>query len=626
MKKILALLLACAMLLVMFAGCGNSAASTAAASEAEETAESAAPAEETAEAAETAEEAPADETAPAEEAASTAEAEEPAEEETGVIDNTEANFNNDFTAHQELLASLHTELPVTDEDVTLTYFMGVETETLNYMPDNDYTQHQVWQWINENTGVNIELTLVEKTNIADKYNLMIASGDYTDLMTTDNYTTGIETAYEDEVVEDLTDLIPEYMPNYWTIINSDQNILADVTDADMLLKVYPIKNQIANPSGKGTFIRMDWLEALDLEVPQTYDELTEVLTAFKNEYDCEEPMALFNTVNESNGLLMGGFGSIAELSTNGMGTDWSASFYQVDGEVIYGATQDGTRKFLSWLHSLYEQNLINFENMQNRDVNPFGELNATKAADGSTGYIFSNQPFGGNYSTMAADQYGDTECNWWPVQDVAEEAGATIPFYEENSLVDTTGASSISISTQCEDIEAALAFLDFGYSYEGALIYNFGFEIGSGEGLYETWSYDGDKPMFDAAAIKEVADTTNIASSIISTKDLAGVIYDDRLNFEFGERENACISAWSTNKNTSQILGSDVTLTAEENTDASAIYSDIITYVGTSALQFINGDLDIDSDADWNSYVEKIEAMNIDGLTEIIQAAYDRVN
>ena len=104
------------------------------------------------------------------------------------------------------------------------------------------------------------------------------------------------------------------------------------------------------------------------------------------------------------------------------------------------------------------------------------------------------------------------------------------------------------------------------------------------------------------------------------------MVYDTRLSFEFGERELSCFDAWSTNKNGSNNLGSDVVLTSEESTEASAIYSDIITHVATSALQFINGAQDVDDDAVWNSYVKSIEDMNIDDLTEIIQTAYDRVN
>ena len=175
-------------------------------------------------------------------------------------------------------------------------------------------------------------------------------------------------------------------------------------------------------------------------------------------------------------------------------------------------------------------------------------------------------------------------------------------------------------------MEVALQFLDFGYSYEGSLLYNFGFQKGSGQGQYETWDFDAEGvPTFDAEVMNSIA-TTNIASSIIATKDLAGVVFDARLAFEFGERELSCFEAWSTNKNTSNILGSDTILTAQEMTDASAIYSDIITYVGTSALQFINGDMDVNSDADWNAYVDNITSMGIEKLTSIVQGAYDRVN
>lgn len=143
-----------------------------------------------------------------------------------------------------------------------------------------------------------------------------------------------------------------------------------------------------------------------MEVPQTYDELTEVLRAFKTEkgaaslWPCSTPYP-FRTACCPAALVLW------RAQQQRHGTNFSNSFYQEDGKVIYGATAEGTRKYLSWLHDLYTENLIDFENMQNRETNPFSDLNAGAAADGTNGYIFSNQPFGGNYSTMAAAQYGD---------------------------------------------------------------------------------------------------------------------------------------------------------------------------------------------------------------------------
>ncbi len=603
-NRLLSLLLVLAIALMLLAGCGAEGSSTPASEAPAQSAES----PETPEAPES----------PAAPASSNAEEASNLEEPTAEGDFTEANAAMDFSGYKEMLKGLTTSLPITEDEVTLSYFFGFEGSTLNYIKSGTMDGHQVWTWLRENTGVNVDLRVVDKTQETDQFNLMIASGDYTDLFPAADYSAGLEAAMEEEIVTDLTDLVEENMPNYWTIVNSDQNLLAKVKDADKFLGIYAVKDQMANPSGQGAFIRMDWLEDLGMDVPQTYDELTEVLRAFKTEKGATEALALPNTVNVNNGVLMGGFGSLAELSANGMSVDYGASFYQEDGEVIYGATAEGTRKYLSWLNELCKEGLISMDNMQAREMNPFSEYNAGMASNGTNGYMFNMQPFGGMYNGMSEDP----NCNWWPVQDVAETAGQTIPFYEEVSLLDMT---SIAVSTACDEVEVALQFLDYGYSYEGSLLYNFGFQKGSGHEV-ETWDFDENgEPLFDGDAIKQVAESTNIASGVISTKDLAGVVFDKRLSFEFEERENACFEAWSTNKNTSGILGSKTVLSAEESTEASAIYSDIITYVATSALQFINGDLDVNG-SDWDSYVKNIEDMGIEELTDIIQGAYDRVN
>lgn len=66
----------------------------------------------------------------------------------------------------------------------------------------------------------------------------------------------------------------------------------------------PSRTRSPNPQDMGPFVRMDWLEDLDMEVPTTYDELTAVLEAFKTEKNCAEPMSLYNTVSMNDGLLM----------------------------------------------------------------------------------------------------------------------------------------------------------------------------------------------------------------------------------------------------------------------------------------------------------------------------------
>lgn len=613
-KKLLALLLVLSVICTLLTGCGGAQTSSApAGSSAQETAEAApeAPSEKT--------EAPAP-AAPG----SSEESAAPEEAEPEPMDFTESNAAMDFTGFQEMLKTLTTELPVVDQPETLTYFFGYESSVLNYLPGGELQNHQIWSALEDLTGVHVEMTIVDSSTATDKLNLMLASGDFTDLMNMSSYTSGVDAAYEQEIILDLGDQLEANMPNYWTIIHSDQKLLGEVQDSGKFLAIYPIKDEVANPQDMGPFVRMDWLEDLNMEVPTTYDELTKVLEAFKSEKNCAEPMSLYNTVSMNDGLLMGGFGSMAELSTNGLSGNALNGYYQEDGHVIYGATADGTRKFLSWLHMLYEKGLIDFENMQNRMINPFGELTAVACAQGDTGYMFSNQPFGGNYSVMAASDYGDPGCNWWPVQDVGETPGQEIPFFEEVTLVDNI-ATILCVSTQCENVETALKFLDYGYSYAGSLLYNFGYQKGSGHEI-ESWDFNAEgRPEFDPAVFEQFG-ATAIGSSVLATKDLGGVIVDTRLAFEFGDRENACFDAWKTNKRPANILGSATQFTAEEGQEAAGIYSDILTHVSTSVLQFINGDLDVDDDSVWKGYVSEIEAMDLGRLTEIVQTAYDRAS
>ena len=144
-KCTLALLLVLAMVMTCLAGCGSSAASSASAA-AEQSAS--APAE--------ASEAPAT-PAPADQAeeASAAEPDSAMPEET--TDFTEANANNDYEGWREMLKTLHTELPITEDPVTLTYFLGYETSGLTYIEGGELENQQVWKWLAENTGVKMAL-------------------------------------------------------------------------------------------------------------------------------------------------------------------------------------------------------------------------------------------------------------------------------------------------------------------------------------------------------------------------------------------------------------------------------------------------------------------------------------
>ncbi len=46
----------------------------------------------------------------------------------------------------------------------------------------------------------------------------------------------------------------------------------------------------------------------------------------------------------------------------------------------------------------------------------------------------------------------------------------------------------------------------------------------------------------------------------------------------------------------------------------------------SSIARFITGDLDIDDDAAWQSYLDELEQMGLSDLLAVYQAAYTRMN
>lgn len=63
----------------------------------------------------------------------------------------------------------------------------------------------------------------------------------------------------------------------------------------------------------------------------------------------------------------------------------------------------------------------------------------------------------------------------------------------------------------------------------------------------------------------------------------------------------------------------------EESEIINSIYNPAITYVEESWARFILGDLDINSDADWNSYVQELSKMNLDEAIAATQSCLDRM-
>ncbi len=284
MKKAFALLLTLAMALGCLAGCGNSSTSSAPAeSNGSAAAASAAP------------EAP---KAEAEEAAASAvdealSAEAPAEK-------------GDFVPGEA-------SLPLAD-NATLTYFV----ELPGYMSMfnvNSYDDIDAFKYAEEITGVDIDFTIVNNESLATNFQLMIASGDITDMVAgADQQYTSSSAMIEDGVAIDLMDY-EDQLPNYWNTLDyySDYKTLAINEDGQMP-QVITVSDDYKVSAGLQ--IRKDWLDELGMDVPTNYDEMHDALTGFKEKFGAKRALLLLGDTQITGASIVGGLGSVGFYQDN----------------------------------------------------------------------------------------------------------------------------------------------------------------------------------------------------------------------------------------------------------------------------------------------------------------------
>lgn len=157
-----------------------------------------------------------------------------------------------------------------------------------------------FQELEKRTNIHIDFHHPATGNESTAYNLLFASGDLPDLVThaSPGYPGGLDACIDDGYILDLTELVPQYCPNYMAALNQ----FAENYDENVLRSAYSGKGRIGavgglmqEPQGPwaGLYVRGDWLEACGLDTPETFDDWEEMLTAFKEKMGATAPMLLY---------------------------------------------------------------------------------------------------------------------------------------------------------------------------------------------------------------------------------------------------------------------------------------------------------------------------------------------
>ena len=588
--KILALLLCLAMLISVLGACGSAASDAADAASGSEAAESAATAEGDAAAGEAA---PAEEDASAEEG----EPEEIASSEGGLI-----------TTDYEY------ELPLFPDDPDWTFSMWVSfsDQASNYMP-NQFADNRAYLESVEKTGVNVDMVCISTSSNSEQFNLRVASGDLPNVITNVGMLWGgsFDSAIDDEVFIDLTEMIENYMPAYYECYQQLPDIEKKQlhTDEGNFPELISINNY---PDGatEGAFVRTDYLEKVGLDIPQTYDELDEVLHAFQSELNLSEPlMAVAGLVHTSNALCSG-YGVSGGFSTFPMFAD---PYYIVDGEVKYGIIEEGYKEYMEMFNGWYNEGIIS-PDFISKNQNPMEFIGTISS--GTTGVFFGETNMVPNYIQQGRET--DPDFAIYPLQPITKTPGEQTHFASAKTHL-SGRLANISVSTADVDLEKLGAYLDYFFTADGALLSAMGVEeTADREGSY-IYDENGELAYSDTWYNSELSEMEKPTYWIYSVMPMlcpkTPKTYTEDLQYE-------CADVWETNADSDYQLPSGVSMTVDEQEEYNGIYGDIRTLVDENLAKFAVGDRPM---SEWDDFVQQIHDLGIDRCIEIEQEAVDRV-
>ena len=503
---------------------------------------------------------------------------------------------------------------------TLTYWRPISSTQSQYY--TTLNEHPYYIWLEEKTGVHIDFVHYTSEQASTQLNMMIASGDFYDLMDQVWYPGGPQAGIDEACFTDLSPYLDEYMPTYKAAIDCDDYSLTGWQWSDSEKELYQIKAEdtfrncvttsdgsiwcvtmvwdIQRPAESGPIIRQDWLDEMSLEMPDTLDELEVVLEAFKQKGVI--PMAISST-----GYTDGFSGSGA---INGA-FDLNGYFsLEPDGKTIgdHMFIKPNLKEYLLLMNRWYEAGYIDPDFM-NRDWDSIMSMLLNDRLGIFVGYWGDPDNYESSYT---GTQSFNMEA--MPLPRLTEDQTLNVM---HKSVVQPS--YWVTISPTCENIDIAFQWLDKSFLQESQLRAQYGvegetYEMVNGVPQYTDYYYHNDE--FVPAAIDEVLLMIN--SSIPYSVRSALLRTSENANEELTSCSYAS-QVWSQNAEENLRIPYTV-FTDDDWGNMDALVVDIYTYAMPMIVKFIIGEEDIETKYD--DFVQICKDMGIEEARQYWQDAY----
>lgn len=489
------------------------------------------------------------------------------------------------------------EFLITEEPLTLTaHIHNANIEVLS----DDWV---IEQKAGEMTNVYLKgVASVNETDSTNAFNLMIASKDLPDIAGGESINLikyGMEGAFIP-----LEDLIEQYAPNIQKMLNENPDVRATITAADGHIYYLPtLEDSLVSQTW---FIRQDWLDTLGLSVPQTVEELHDVLLAFAsqdpNGNGKKDEIGYFNR-NGFNSDLYGGTGPL--YSMYGVNITFHINR---ENQVALGAYTSEFKEAMKQISKWYAEGLIDPEIFTRG-----GNARDILFAENNGGFTHDWYPSTSSYNTKMQETVpGFKLVGILPPKDINGDQ------WEVESRQKVTNKGT-AISSSNQHVEETIKYLDFWWTEEGSRLMTYGIEgdtfvMEDGEPVYT------DKVMNNELPINSYMKNIGGQQYYISHLNLSS--YE---NFMMSQEGVDVLKLYQDNGVVNKICPNlpSMSLTEEETELIQSKWPIISTYILEQIQKWTFDGSAIDSDFD--KYMSDIKAMGIDEILSAYQNAYDRI-
>ncbi|MGG1553992.1 ABC transporter substrate-binding protein [Paenibacillus ferrarius] len=511
--------------------------------------------------------------------------------------------------------------PIVKEKITLKVMVGARDFVENY-ETNEFTK-----WYEELTNVHINWEVVPSKSIPEKLNLMLASGDYPDVVLNMAVSNEQQMVYGKEgVFIPLNGLIEKYAPNVMQRLAELDGMKEVLTAPDGNIYSLPQIEQCYHCTmSQKLWIYKPWLDKLKLDMPTTTEGYYQVLKAFKemdpNGNGLQDEIALAGSPKGWNtrvdDVLMNAF-----IPNNTL-TSTKHMFLQ-DGKVKVAFDKPEWKQGLEYLNKLHKQGLLATESFT-QDGTQLQQMGEQAGA-----HILGSAPGG---SPGAMSKMFGASGKWMefvPVPPLKGPQGVQVAAYNPY------GGSMFGkflITKNAKHPEVAIRWVDGFYGKwddPSEIMMRSLYGVPGRDWIKAEGGMIGINGQAAKYKVLVPSETTN--QNVHWSQTAPTVRTSD---FRLSEavdpatiKQNPEVILFKATKlyEPYQMKANTILpplfMTREQSEELAGLQKTILEYVDQMVARFVTGDADLNKE--WSQYLDTLNGMNLKRYIEIYQEAYDK--